>query len=172
MKYTLHIQLLWTKKFHRHEQRSLKLAPTRLVKITAFPFNIITPSRYFFPCGFTMMILYYCQTQNVSNTNNLQPYLKNSRRPLWLLCSHTTPGPPTLTVPRIMTMITPPNMRNVCRASVQTTAFRPPCRHGHIIYVSPWGKGLKIWYIFLTKGYHVFPCPSQARNHLKTATSL
>jgi hypothetical protein len=28
MKYTLHLQMLWTKKFHRHEQRSFKPAPT------------------------------------------------------------------------------------------------------------------------------------------------
>ena len=56
MKYTLHIQLLWTKKFHRHEQRRLKPAPTRLVKITALHFNIIIPSRYFLPCGFTTTI--------------------------------------------------------------------------------------------------------------------
>lgn len=144
MKYILHIQLLQTTKFNRHEHRSLKPSPMPLVKITAFHFNITTPSIYFFPCGFTMKNLYTCQTQNVLNTTNLQPYLKNSRRPLWWLRSHTTPGPPTFTVPRIITQITPPNMRNVCRASVQTTAFKPPCKHGHIIYISPWGKGLKI----------------------------
>ena len=160
MKHTFHLQPLRTKEFHRHEQGSLKQASTRPVKITAIHFNITalhfnitTPSRYIFPWGFTMKILYICQTQNVSNTTNLRSYLKNSRRPLWRLRSHTTPGPPTFTVPRIMTMITPPNMRNVCRASVQTTAFRPPCRHGHVIYVNPWGKGLKIWHVYLTEGW-------------------